>query len=59
LQFTPVHVDGTVVIVVDEPGCSEPSHGRVFAVEKHGYTDPVPIIWPAHDEQAGQSSSRP
>jgi hypothetical protein len=59
LQFTPVHVDGTVVIVVDEPGCSEPSHGRVFAVEKHGYTDPVPIIWPAHDGQAGQSSSRP
>jgi hypothetical protein len=52
-------VDGTVVILLDEPGCSEPSHGRVFAVEKHGYTDPVTIIWPEHGEQAGQSSSRP
>jgi hypothetical protein len=48
IVFTPVHVDGTVVILTDEPWCSEPSHGRLFTVEKHGYTDPVTIIWPGH-----------
>ena len=32
--------------VVDEPGCAEPSHGRVFAAEKHGYTPWVDVPWP-------------
>jgi len=30
----------------DEPGCSEPSGGQLYTVEKHGYTDPVEIPWP-------------
>jgi hypothetical protein len=31
----------------DGPGCSQPSSGLLYTVEKHGYTDPVPIPWPA------------
>ena len=30
----------------DEAGCAEASHGRVMAVEKHGYTLWVEIPWP-------------
>ncbi|MCX7754145.1 MAG: hypothetical protein N2117_02715 [Anaerolineales bacterium] len=36
----------TVVSVTDEPGCSEPSRGRITAAEKHGYTKFVEIPWP-------------
>jgi hypothetical protein len=32
--------------VQDEPGCSQPSHGRVAAAEKHGYTPFVDVEWP-------------
>ena len=32
--------------VVDEPGCVQPSHGRVAAAEKHGYTPFVEVEWP-------------
>ena len=31
----------------DEPGCSQPSGGKLYTVEKHGYTDPVDIPWPS------------
>ena len=37
----------TAVMVVDEPGCAEPSHGRVMLAEKHGYTQSVEVPWPA------------
>jgi len=30
----------------DETSCSESSNGMLYTVEKHGYTDPVPIPWP-------------
>ena len=46
LVFTPIGVYETLVTVVDEAGCSEPSHGRVFGVEKHGYTNWVEVPWP-------------
>ncbi len=49
LVFTPIGSYLTAVKVVDEPGCSEPSHGRVFLAEKHGYTQPVEIPWPANE----------
>lgn len=32
--------------VRDEPGCTQPSHGRVAAAEKHGYTPFVEVDWP-------------
>lgn len=35
-----------IINVTDEPGCLEPSHGRITAAEKHGYTQFVEIPWP-------------
>jgi hypothetical protein len=33
--------------IVDEKGCSEASHGRIYTVEKHGYSTPRTITnWP-------------
>jgi hypothetical protein len=37
----------TSFTVKDEAGCSEPSSGLLYTVEKHGYSDPVKIPWPA------------
>lgn len=34
--------------VIDEAGCAEPSHGRIFLVEVHGYVGPVEIPWPSY-----------
>lgn len=45
LIFTPVGSYENMVTVRDEGGCSEPSHGRVFLVEKHGYTRWVEVPW--------------
>lgn len=44
--FTPVGSWQTAVKITDEPGCSEPSHARVTAAEKHGYTRFVEVPWP-------------
>jgi hypothetical protein len=46
LIFTPLGSYATMVTVLDEPGCSAPSHARLYAVEKHGYTKWVEIPWP-------------
>ncbi len=32
--------------VRDEPGCNTPSSGKLYTVEKHGFSDPVDIPWP-------------
>jgi hypothetical protein len=32
--------------VRDEAGCSAPSSGKLYTVEKHGFSDPVEIPWP-------------
>jgi uncharacterized protein YraI len=37
-----------ITVENDEPGCTVPSHGRVFVQEKHGYGGPVEIPWPPH-----------
>jgi len=34
------------ITFTDEPGCAEPSHGRVYIQEKHGYAGPAEIPWP-------------
>jgi hypothetical protein len=47
LVFTPVGSYSPIVKIYDEPGCSQPSHGRLYAVEKHGYTKWIEIPWPA------------
>jgi hypothetical protein len=49
IVFTPVHSDATAEMVIDESGCSEPSHGRIYTAEKHGYTHYVEIQWPQFD----------
>jgi hypothetical protein len=46
LIFTPVGAYTTLVTIQDERGCSEPSHARLAAAEKHGYTAWVEIPWP-------------
>jgi hypothetical protein len=46
LVFTPIGANVRQVSVTDEAGCAEPSHGRVYFVEKHGYTGPTEITWP-------------
>ena len=46
LVFTPIGSYATLVTIQDEPGCSEPSHGWLYAAEKHGYTTGVTIPWP-------------
>ena len=36
----------TEYVVVDEAGCAAKSYGRIYTVEKHGYSNPVDIPWP-------------
>ena len=45
--FDALGTNDLAVIVVDEPGCGQPSHGRVFVQEKHGFAGPSEIPWPA------------
>jgi len=37
----------TSYTVTDEKGCPFPSSGKLYAVEKHGYTTPAAFKWPA------------
>lgn len=46
ITFTPVGVYSLAAEVLDEPGCDEPSYVRVFAAEKHGYTQWRVVDWP-------------
>jgi hypothetical protein len=36
----------TSATFTDDAGCSQPSGGQLYAVEKHGYISPVNIPWP-------------
>ena len=46
IVFEPVGSWYTSATVTDEKGCTEPSHGRVIAAEKHGYTAWTAAPWP-------------
>lgn len=50
LIFDPLATRLPYTNFVDEPGCSEPSHGRVWVQEKHGYAGPAEIPWPPYPE---------
>ena len=39
--------DSTSYTVEDESGCSQPSSGKLYTVEKHGFSEPAIIPWPA------------
>ena len=54
LYFAPVSYIGVNIahpglIFQDEPGCSQPSSGRVYTVEKHGYTQWRLVPWPSFE----------
>ncbi|GAB4422449.1 MAG: hypothetical protein Kow002_11760 [Anaerolineales bacterium] len=34
---------------IDEPGCGQASHGRIFVQEKHGFAGPAEIPWPSYE----------
>ncbi len=44
--FSPSGWRQNTAVIQDESGCSAPSHARLYAVEKHGYTLWVEIPWP-------------
>jgi hypothetical protein len=46
LVFEPLATRFAFTSFVDEPGCSQPSHGRVWVQEKHGYAGPAEVPWP-------------
>ena len=46
LIFDPLATRFAFITFVDEPGCTELSHGRVWVQEKHGYAGPAEIPWP-------------
>ncbi len=46
LVFVALGVYEPIAALRDQVGCAEPSHGRVLAAEKHGYTLPVEVVWP-------------
>jgi hypothetical protein len=58
LVFTPVGIDGTFVILKDEPGCSEPSKARIFTAEKHGYSKWRVIPWPPAEKHNSDADER-
>jgi len=47
LGFEPVGAYNNRLVIRDEAGCEQPSRARLLAAEKHGYTRPVEIEWPA------------
>lgn len=48
IVFTPKGAFDPIVSVTDEPGCSQPSHGRVFLSDIDGYDGPIEIQWPRY-----------
>lgn len=46
LIFDPLATNRETISFTDEPGCTQPSHGRVFVQDKHGYAGPAEIPWP-------------
>lgn len=43
---TAVYTEGTSYTFIDFTNCGSSSGGRLYAGEKHGYTQPVTIPWP-------------
>ena len=48
VAFTPRGANESLLQVIDEAGCAESSHGRIYLAEVHGYIGPVEIPWPPH-----------
>jgi hypothetical protein len=48
IVFDPLATNDTSITFTDEPGCTQPSHGRIFVQEKHGFAGPAEIPWPPY-----------
>ena len=59
LRFTPVQYWEPPAVLHDEAGCMEPSSGRIYTAEKHGYTEWILIRWPAHPDATPAPSPTP
>jgi hypothetical protein len=46
LTFDPLATNETSISFLDQAGCDQPSHGRIFVQEKHGFAGPAEIPWP-------------
>ena len=52
IKFEPLATNDLEISFNDEAGCSEPSRGRIFVQEKHGFAGPTDITpWPPYEEQ--------
>jgi hypothetical protein len=51
IVFNPVGARQLAIEIEDQPGCAVPSHARLIAAEKHGYTRPVEIPWPQAEQK--------
>ena len=59
IVFTPIHSDASAVKVIDEPGCFEPSSARIYAAEKHGYTQWKLVPWPPYESTPEPTPTSP
>jgi hypothetical protein len=48
LIFTAINPWEPPAVLKDEAGCLQPSSGRIYTAEKHGYTEWILIRWPPH-----------
>jgi hypothetical protein len=44
--WTAVQTNDNRYTFTDDGTCARQSSGRLYTVEKHGYTDSVPVPWP-------------
>jgi hypothetical protein len=52
LIFTAINPWDPPAVLIDEAGCQQPSSGRIYTAEKHGYTEWILIRWPPHPDAA-------
>jgi hypothetical protein len=48
LIFEPLATNDLSISFIDDRGCIQPSHGRIFVQEKHGFAGPTDIPWPPY-----------
>jgi hypothetical protein len=48
IVFTAINPWDPPAVLIDEAGCMQPSSGRIYTAEKHGYTEWILIRWPPH-----------
>jgi hypothetical protein len=46
IVFTPIGAFDSTIVITDETGCSQPSHGRIYLSDVDGYDGPSEIPWP-------------